>query len=173
MDPFSPPASDGTALRAPSTAELAPHSLRLSGYIVDRVLLFAWLIPAVISMVLFPGEVNALGEEEPSAISLVVTGIGVLGMFGLSIYNWVLIDRQGQTLGKMFVGTRIVKLDGSPVDLVSGVILRNWVLGLITGVLNQCCLGWVMGLADVLFIFGAERRCLHDYIAGTIVVVAD
>ena len=32
--------------------------------------------------------------------------------------------------------------------------------------------GGFVGLIDALFIFGSEKRCLHDYIAGTIVVDA-
>lgn len=33
-------------------------------------------------------------------------------------------------------------------------------------------LGPAFGLANVLWIFGGERRCLHDYIADTLVVNA-
>jgi uncharacterized RDD family membrane protein YckC len=34
-------------------------------------------------------------------------------------------------------------------------------------------LGLAFWLADVLFIFGKERRCIHDFIAGTKVVAAE
>jgi len=30
--------------------------------------------------------------------------------------------------------------------------------------------GGLIGLVDILFIFGKERRCLHDLLAGTRVV---
>jgi hypothetical protein len=45
--------------------------------------------------------------------------------------------------------------------------MRSWLpflLGLVPG------FGSVFGLADACFIFGTERRCLHDRMAGTIVV---
>ena len=41
-------------------------------------------------------------------------------------------------------------------------MIVNGLIGIIPG----------YGLVDVLFIFGAERRCLHDYIARTKVVEA-
>ena len=62
---------------------------------------------------------------------------------------------------------RIVQLDGSPVGFGSGVVLRVWVIGLITAIPYR---GGLIGLADILWIFGSERRCLHDYIASTCVI---
>ena len=62
---------------------------------------------------------------------------------------------------------RIVRLDGRPVGFVEAVLLRSWMFGL---------LGWVpragsfLGLADILFIFRRDRRCLHDLLAGTKVI---
>ena len=82
------------------------------------------------------------------------------------------IATQARTFGKRMTGIRIVQLDGTPVDFVRGIILRLWVLGFVAGIANQCCLGWVVFLIDVLPIFGQDRRCLHDHIAGTKVVVA-
>ncbi len=46
-------------------------------------------------------------------------------------------------------------------------VLRSLVPGLIAAIPR---LGALFVLADVLSIFGEERRCLHDYIAGTKVV---
>ena len=33
-------------------------------------------------------------------------------------------------------------------------------------------IGAILGLVNILFIFGPEKRCLHDYIAGTRVIKA-
>jgi uncharacterized RDD family membrane protein YckC len=98
--------------------------------------------------------------------------IGFAGMLGVAIWQWVSITNSGQSFGKRLVGIRIVRTDGSPVDFVRGVVLRMWVISFVTGVANQCCLGWLVFLADILPIFGQERRCLHDQIADTKVVVA-
>jgi uncharacterized RDD family membrane protein YckC len=67
------------------------------------------------------------------------------------------------------MGIKIVKLDGSPVNFVSGVIMRNWIVGLMGGIPY---VGSCIRLVDTLMIFGDERRCIHDRIAGTKVIVA-
>ena len=40
-----------------------------------------------------------------------------------------------------------------------------------TAVVTQIPLiGSILGITDILFIFGQERRCVHDLIAGTKVI---
>jgi uncharacterized RDD family membrane protein YckC len=90
-----------------------------------------------------------------------------LSMFGLAIYQWILIATTGQTLAKKWLKMKIVKVDGTPVDFVSGVILRSWVVQALSAI---PMVGGLVGLIDALMIFGAEQRCLHDHIAGTIVI---
>jgi uncharacterized RDD family membrane protein YckC len=62
-----------------------------------------------------------------------------------------------------------VRTDGSRVSFARIFWLRN--------VLNTCfsfipLVGGLYGLIDALFIFGSAKRCVHDYIADTIVVRA-
>jgi uncharacterized RDD family membrane protein YckC len=91
----------------------------------------------------------------------------MLGMLGLFIYQWVLISRTGQSLGKKWTGIRIELLAGGAVSFTTGVVLRNWVPKFI-GIVPY--LGMLFQLVDVLFIFRDDRRCIHDLIAGTRVV---
>ena len=58
-----------------------------------------------------------------------------------------------------------IRTDGSPASLGRLFWLRNVVNGLISVVP-------LYGFVDMLFIFGESRQCLHDKIAGTIVVKA-
>jgi uncharacterized RDD family membrane protein YckC len=66
-------------------------------------------------------------------------------------------------------GTRLwaITMDGSRISFGTGVFLRNWISKLIGSVPY---LGTVFHLADCLFIFREDRRCIHDHIAGTRVV---
>ena len=98
----------------------------------------------------------------------VLTGMLVyLGLF-YAVEGWFLYQRS-QSLGKMALGLRIVRRDGSPASFGRKFGLRLVGFGL---------LGWIpivgpfIGLADCLFIFRASRRCLHDELADTIVVTA-
>jgi uncharacterized RDD family membrane protein YckC len=78
------------------------------------------------------------------------------------------IATRGQSVGKMLLKTRIVALDGSPASFVKAVLLRTWLFILIAQV------PWAGGgsVLGALLIFGPDRRCLHDYVAGTRVVLA-
>jgi uncharacterized RDD family membrane protein YckC len=108
-----------------------------------------------------------LGQEETVAVLGVTTLLCLLAILAIAIYQWVLISRTGQSLGKKWTGIRITLLDGSPVSFSTGVALRNWVPKLMGSV---PVLGALFQLVDCLYIFRDDRRCIHDHIAGTRVV---
>lgn len=101
------------------------------------------------------------------ALGALLIGVGVLYLLAYSIYNWYLIATRGQNLTKGWFGIKIVRIDGTPVDFVSGVILRNWVYQLI-GMIPY--IGGCIQMVGWLMIFSEDRRCLHDHIASTVVV---
>jgi uncharacterized RDD family membrane protein YckC len=67
------------------------------------------------------------------------------------------------------VKTKIVDLSGNIPHFEKLLVLRYLVLGLVTQI---PIIGSLAGLVNALFIFGKERRCVHDYMAGTRVVEA-
>ncbi len=142
-------------------APLGARGSRLAARIVDNVATAVGAIPGILI-------VCAGGTEEIVVLALLVM---IVGVFGVVFYNWYLTATEGRTIGKRALGLRIVKVDGSPVDFVSGVIMRTWVLGFITGLANLFYLGPIVSLIDTLLIFAEDRRCLHDHIAGTKVVI--
>jgi uncharacterized RDD family membrane protein YckC len=79
------------------------------------------------------------------------------------LVNGYLLFMRGQTVGKLVVRAKIVNLEGEVPNFAKLVILRY----ILPALLAQFPL---IGLIDVLMIFGKERRCLHDYMAGTRVV---
>ncbi|GGA34205.1 RDD family protein [Dyella nitratireducens] len=91
----------------------------------------------------------------------------VLVLVVISI-NIALLNGNGQTIGKRAVGTKIVRTDGSEVELWRVIVLRY--LPLFFARLIPF-IGGLAYLADALVIFGNEKRCIHDYIADTIVIV--
>lgn len=136
-------------------ADLAGRGTRLGAYLIDFVL---WVIPA---LPLIPSAVR--GDAEPPLVPSLITAALVLGYFVL--YIWMLTAR-GQTPGKWILKIRIVKVStGENGGFVPNVLLR----GFVNGVLDYIPF---YALADALFIFRDDRRCIHDLLAGTQVVRA-
>jgi uncharacterized RDD family membrane protein YckC len=182
INPYAPPSPDAQMMGGdpfePGDLVLADRWVRLGARLLDGLLLFLTLLPAL-GFFVYSGFTAEMSRHRGSSGGMGALGSTELALFGvLSMvlmlplvgYQWYLIAKTGQTLGKKWTGIRIVKMDGSPVDFVSGVILRNWVMAA-AGFIPY--LGSCVGLIDALMIFfNDERRCVHDFIAGTKVVVA-
>jgi uncharacterized RDD family membrane protein YckC len=155
-------------------AQLASLGARLGARILDTLIEAAAMLPGIIYLFVAMAALdqNAPGpRREADVIRAMVGPIVLMGIGGLAIYivQWVMIAQSGQSIGKRIVGTRIVRLDGRLPGFGYGVAMRNWVPGIIS---NIPYVGFLFVIANVLFIFGAERRCIHDHIAGTRVVQA-
>ncbi len=78
---------------------------------------------------------------------------------------------RGQTVGKWLLGLRVVSVEtGRPLP-VGQLLTRRYAPGWIASMLPR--VGGVYHLVNLLMIFREDRRCLHDVIAGTQVVIAD
>ncbi len=148
------------------TGRLATHGQRFGAALLDgMVAMLAFGIPVGIGF-LAVGSTGVQGDL-PMPISLGL-GIGGLAFIGLLIWNLVWLSTRGQTIGKRMMKIHIATFpDSQPAGFVKAVLLRVIVNGLIGFV---PLLGAIYGLVDILFIFSADRRCLHDLIAGTHVV---
>ena len=142
---------------------LASRWKRLGGSLLDSVIMLIIILPVMIFLGVFEQA------KQGGKISLGHTIFFIL--FGLLVYlavNSVLLVKSGQTVGKKIVGTQIV-------DTETGRIISVWkVFGLrlvpIHLISQIPFIGGLIGLADSLFIFRSDKRCLHDLIAGTKVI---
>lgn len=161
---------------APVAAELAGRMTRLAAFFVDYLLSVLVALPG--ALIIGPNFLDLLlatARGETPDFSTVNAGALAFGMMVLGlgsllllIVQIVMLSTRGQTIGKWLLRIRVVRHpDGSPVGFVNGWLLRNFVPGLIQLV---PWVGFAFYLADACFIFSAERRCLHDLIAGTQVV---
>jgi len=163
-NPFQAPSASGCAGDpfAMGTFELATRGQRFLGKLIDNMIMFA----AVVVVVGIGAFLIGMGDED--VFVLVVQALAGLVSLAVSAVQWVLIVQRGQTVGKIVMGTRIiVGNDPGLPGFVAGVAHRSWVPGLIAMV---PCVGPIFGLVDALWIFGEEKRCLHDLIANTRVV---
>jgi uncharacterized RDD family membrane protein YckC len=77
--------------------------------------------------------------------------------------------KTGQTIGKKLIGIKITDLKGKTPTLIKSYVLRFLIPSLIC---SFPVLGIILWFIDVLFIFGKNKRCIHDYIAETKVMFA-
>jgi uncharacterized RDD family membrane protein YckC len=175
-NPFAAPQADlkpdwfgDFATRQGGRRVLASPLTRLGARLVDGVLALALFLLGLAVGFLGKAGLDGVGTADELAESLPAFFLIVAGL-GFQVIQWYLIATTGQSLGKKIVGIRIVQVDsGALPGFLKGVFLREWVPQLIQAI---PLLGTIFGLVDPLFIFGDERRCLHDYIASTEVVVA-
>ena len=101
-------------------------------------------------------------------------GLGLLLLLAIFIVQAVLLTRDGQSLGKKALNIRIVVYrTGENGGFVPNVLLRVVLNGLL-GFITLYLLGGIplYSVVDALFIFRNDRRCIHDLVAGTVVVNA-
>jgi uncharacterized RDD family membrane protein YckC len=155
--PAAPPAPVVSGPQ-PDRSPLAGRGERLGAAIIDWVLYLLAIAAAVVLA-------TALGYDLQT--TRVRIGMGA-AMLPVAVVQMVLLSLRGQTLGKVLMAVRIADQDdGRNPGFVRAVLLRQILPGVIVAL---PCLGKVFWLADCLCIFGEERRCLHDVIAGTKVV---
>ena|SRR5215831_7126136 len=154
-----PPAATpyGPGYGAQVTAELGGFWRRLVAYIIDAVIvgIAAGIVEAII---------NAIVRASTSD----VTGAGVRGglvslILGL-LYFGYLWSRNGQTLGYMALGMRLVRADGQPVSFLLGalrylLIYLSFAICLIPAIISAFMIG-----------LGGRKQAIHDLICGTLVV---
>ncbi len=138
---------------------LAGRMARLGAVILDGLVAGIPLIGAVV-----------LAEFAEDGTGALLVALGAAWFVGVWIYNLYLLHKSGQSIGKKVVGVRIVRTSRERAGLGRIFALRMFVPGILS---NIPILGALFGLLDALFIFGNERRCIHDYIADTVVVQAE
>jgi len=156
FNPYSAPAAPVLQSDAAATATPASRWKRLGAYLLDTVAFFAVLFPAIL--------VDSLGRDKDSGASTAAGLLILAGLVALLVIDLILLHRHGQTVGKRLCGIRIVRSNGQRTGLgrLFGVryLLAQGVLGIVP----------FFSLIDALFIFGQDKRCLHDLIADTTVV---
>jgi lipoprotein-releasing system ATP-binding protein len=163
----------------PSEIPLGPASRwkRLFGFLID----FLFAIPSVILSWLVAHFLGFKTVEMnlPIFVWLFLIYVTVIVVF----VNFALLTVKGQTIGKLLIGTRILKRKTEEKGgFLTNIIFRNvWglaaiIIQFLLVLFGKDIFGGLIGLYffvfDILFIFFPGSRCLHDRIAGTKVVDA-
>lgn len=127
--------------------------VRLLAVIIDYFIIFAIYCVIALIIVLFL-------EERELKIKVSLAGLAIIPIVKL-VYSIIMeaSARQG-TWGKVLMGLRICDEQGNPISFARA-LARNLSKIISTGTLG---LGYLVGF------FNKKQQCLHDLIAGTLVV---
>jgi uncharacterized RDD family membrane protein YckC len=134
--------------------------IRLGGAIVDFIIL---LVVGII--------VGAIGRQVVSQLPVWTTLVYGL-LYFVGFWSW-----RGQTPGKILIGARIVRLDGSAVGLGWSLLRYLFYLMPFFGpivLLATLVSGWFSVLLPLVTVavmaLNPKKRGIHDFVAGTIVI---
>jgi uncharacterized RDD family membrane protein YckC len=144
--------------------KLANRGTRLVAALLDGIIGMIFGFPLLYAFGIW--NYVAQGQQPPLGLMIGSSAAGFVVF--LAIHGYFLY-RNGQTVGKKLLGIRIADLSGKVPDFGRVILLRYLPISLVTLIPVA---GSYLPLIDALFIFRADRRCIHDLIAGTMVVVA-
>jgi len=143
-------------------APLASRWARLGASIIDSIIMMVVLLPV---MFLTGGFDGIMEGVQPGFVYTL--GMGLLGFVVFFAINYKFLITSGQTVGKKVLEIKIVDLNGS-VPLFQPQLLIRYAVYLLPGQIPV--VGQFISIINILFIFGKEKRCIHDLIAKTKVV---
>jgi uncharacterized RDD family membrane protein YckC len=163
----SAPASPGAPSPSAGRMPYAGFWVRFVARLIDGVLLGAFnaVLRIPLAIMLGVGAGAGVGRRGvgliflPAALGLI--GISVVISIAVAVaYEVYFVSTRGGTLGKMALGLKIVRADGSPVPagLALGRYFAQWLSGCIL------MIGYLMAAFD------SEKRALHDRICETRVI---
>jgi len=163
QNPYATPSAD-VAVEELGEEVLAGRFARLIAAIVDGIVILLVLVPFT--------YLFGYWERALSGQYLLLEGIAwtVAGTVVWLVVNGYTLAKRGQTLGKMLLGVRIVSVSDDSILPVWKVFFVRYLP--VTLVSQIPLLGFFAVIINALFIFRADRRCVHDLMAGSRVVKA-
>lgn len=158
---YAPPVAD---LETPQEINLASRWARLGGSLVDGIVAMIILGPVMY----FTGFwERAMSGDVPISDTIIY---GLLGLVVYLVLNGYLLSKRGQTIGKLVVGTRIISIETNEILPLWKVFVVRYLPLAVSA--NLPIIGPLIVGIDSLFIFRKDKRCIHDFIAGTKVIKA-
>jgi uncharacterized RDD family membrane protein YckC len=161
-NPYQPPEASLAVEHDPSVVELATRGQRLGAALLDMLIGLAFGVPMMYAAGFF--DYIGRGQKPPFGLTLLLTASGFVIFI---LVHGYFLKRDGQTIGKKLVGTRIATLDDGVPSFPTLIGARYFPLTCLSLIPS---IGQILSLIDSLFVFRSDRRCVHDLIAGTKVV---
>lgn len=142
------------------TGPFASLGARFGAFVIDRMLLLAFVAPAAALFYV------AFEDGSPGGRQLFFAGIPTLLTLILLIVQWVNLSRRGRTIGGFALGVSIVRGEGGTPLGFGKALLRTVVLQLISSI------PLLVIVAMVLSAKHPRRQAWHDSVVGAVVVKA-
>lgn len=155
-----------------SQLELAGWWRRAGAQLIDG------LIIGIVALVLIvPFGIGAIGADTDGGVVAAAIGILVTGLVWVVValvYAPLLMARtNGQTLGRMATGIRVVRTSGQPMDFSTAALREVVFKALLIGTIANTFTFGLASLLDVLWpLWDEENRALHDFPVHTRTVLA-
>ena len=182
-DPWLPPAGADEEIPAPRWVPPAPRSVPpggphvLSGWwrragaaVIDGLVLtvLAVALLALVGASLFDAD----GEGTLGAVLGFMLTVAAASVAALLYAPLLMARTNGQTLGRMVTGIRVVRTSGAPMTLGWAMLREVAVKTLLFGLAGSLTFG-LASLLDVLWpLWDEENRALHDFPVNTRTVLA-
>lgn len=152
----------------PAQADLAEWWRRVVATLIDGIIVggATILLLAVLGAGVFGDGDAGTGEIVVAA----VVGTLLFAAIALVYAPAVMAKTNGQTLGKLAVGIRVVRSGGKRVDFLWAAYREVVIKGLLVGIASSFT-GGIAYLVDVLWpLWDSQNRALHDWIVDSRVV---
>ena len=142
-------------------SHLASRWLRLWAAIIDSIIMMCFTVP----ILYFTGAFEQISAGiQPPLMYTILTGLA--GLLGFYLININLLLTKGQTIGRKVSNIKIVDLNNNLPTKTH--LLKRYSVYLSLAYIP--IIGEWLSLINILFIFGKEKRCVHDLVGQTKVV---
>lgn len=155
---------------AGAASGLAEPIMRIGARLIDYIV---WIVISAIFGLVFGVGVALSSGDEVSFFAAFLAGL--LATLAIVAYETVMVGTRGQTLGKMALGLKVVRVDGSPPDMKDGFmrILPYLVLGVLGALIPflPFIINVIIVIVSLIFLFtDPNRQAVWDKVAKTLVV---
>lgn len=152
--------------RGPVEGKTATRGLRLIAFAVDIGIV--WIISTFAFRFLYGSfftidfrRIFSADGQYLQFLFFILVGFTILIYF---IVNGYYLYKYGQTVGKKIIGIKITDKEGNVPPLSKTYLIRFLIPAVVSAL---PFFGIILWLIDIAFIFGKNKKCLHDHIADT------
>lgn len=154
------PKKSSTDMQSKEQVILASRDTRFLGALIDGLIFNLSFLPLLFAIVKGKFIQNISIFQQ-----IILPSVSILTFITINAY---LLHKNGQTIAKKVLGIKIVDYKSHTIANVFRIIFLRYGSLVLLSLLSV--VGKFLGLINPLFIFGKEKRCLHDLIARTKVV---